>query len=312
MKDKPLVVVFGCAGYIGNYMARYLISCGYRVHGVDNFWKGHGDALLGLVSNPDFTFKFGDVTNDYDIQSNLEGADYIINLAGIVGFPACKRHPVLAKAVNQDAAIRIAQLKRDKVPLFFASTGSVYGKVEDICTEESPTNPQSLYGVTKLNAEHEIAKYYPNTLIYRFATAFGVSPCMRVNLLVNDLVYQAMTNRSIAIFQADFRRTFIHISDFCRSVEFGLDNISSLKYNIYNVGSPENNWTKRQLAEYIKVKTGCSLFYNDVGEDLDQRDYEVDYSKIYAEGFECKVTMAEGIDELIKATPILQIRHQYE
>jgi nucleoside-diphosphate-sugar epimerase len=182
--------------------------------------------------------------------------------------------------------------------------------VEGICTEDSPLNAVSLYGDTKKVAEIAV-RDEPNTISYRFATGFGVSPCMRVNLLVNDFTHQAMTNKCLNIFQADFRRTFIHVRDMSRAFIFGLKNYSRMSHNIYNVGANNLNWTKRELAEYIAGKTGAFVNYAETGKDLDQRDYEVDYSRIKNNGFGCSVTMEQGIDELMKVVPLLQIRHQY-
>ena len=152
----------------------------------------------------------------------------------------------------------------------------------------------------------------PNTVSYRFATGFGVSPCMRVNLLVNDFTHQAMTNKCLNIFQADFRRTFVHVRDMTRAFMFGINNYKKMSHNVYNVGDNNLNWTKRELAEYIAGKTGSFVNYAETGQDLDQRDYEVDYSRIQNEGFKCSVSMETGIDELMKVTPLLQIRHQYQ
>jgi len=308
--QKPKIVVFGGGGYIGNVMCRYLLDIGYNVRCVDNFHKGQCDSLLELITNPSFEFRFGDITVDSDIIKNIHGVDAIINLAAIVGFPACKTQPSLAQAINEDAAKRMVELKKDSIPLFFASTGSVYGKIEDICTEQSPTNPKSLYGTTKLNAEQYISEF-ENTLSYRFATCFGVSANMRVNLLINDFVYHGIANRCLAVFQPDFNRTFIHIRDFVRSIVFGLENIHNFSHKVYNVGSNDLNWTKRQIAEYLSHKIGCTVFYSDFAEDLDQRDYSVSYDLINKEGFKCHVGMEKGIDELIKVSPLLQIKHQY-
>jgi len=195
-------------------------------------------------------------------------------------------------------------------PFVFASTGSVYGKVEGLCSEESPLKSVSLYGDTKRDAE-KLVREEPNTISFRFATGFGVSPNMRVNLLVNDLVYQAVTNRALNIFQAESRRTFIHVRDMSRAFIFGLENMSRMSYNVYNCGANHLNWTKRELAEYIKKQTNAAVSYNDTHIDLDQRDYEVDYTRLNSEGFFCTTSMEEGIDELIKVSPILRINHQY-
>ena len=150
-----------------------------------------------------------------------------------------------------------------------------------------------------------------NAVSFRFATGFGVSPSMRVNLLVNDFVYQAVTNNMLTIFQADFRRTFIHVRDMAKAFTMGFENMGKWKHKVYNAGANRLNWTKRELAEYVKEHTGCFVHYEEIGKDADQRDYEVSYDKLESEGFSCDVDMKTGIQELIKVTPILQIRHQY-
>lgn len=309
------ILVTGGGGYVGNVLCRKLLKNGYEVRCLDNFHKGQCDALLSLVSNPNFEFQYGDVTNYVDCKNAINGVDGIIHLAAIVGFPACKRQPALSKAVNVDGTQNIVNLRNEYacIPLVYASTGSVYGKVENICTEESQKLPQSIYGMDKLSAE-DIVRNTNNTVSFRFATGFGLSPCMRVNLLVNDFVYRAMTEKTLTVFQADFRRTFIHVQDMASLFEFGLRKLlnKELKHKVYNAGSNKLNWTKRELAEYVRAKTGCYVTYAEVGEDPDQRDYEVDYSKLEAEGFKTEYTMEQGINELIKAAPLLQIRHQYE
>lgn len=309
-----LWVVYGGAGYIGSLMCKRLLEAGYKVRCVDNLHKGHADQLFGLIPDPNFEFKYGNVTIRKDVEDTMEGADYVVNLAGIVGFPACAAQPVLSEAVNVRGARNVVEARNcvvgDSVPLFYASTGSVYGSLKEVCTEDSPRNPQSKYGIDKYEGE-QITIAHDNTLSYRFATCFGVSPCMRVNLLVNDLVYQAITQKCLNIFQADFRRTFIHISDFIHSIIYGLTNLKSFKHKVYNVGSDNMNWTKRELATYIGEKTGCSLTFNDTHADADQRDYEVDYSRIQNEGWKTYVTMEEGIDDLIKAVPLMRMRSPY-
>ena len=184
--------------------------------------------------NPNFEFEYGDVTVLEQMKEAVHGCDAIIHLAAIVGFPACKSQPALATAVNVEGTRNIIfarEAYNPKIPLVYASTGSVYGKVEDICTEESALNAVSLYGVNKKVAE-EMVGTQENTVSFRFATGFGVSPCMRVNLLVNDFVYQAITNKILTIFQADFRRTFIHVRDMARAFTMGVENMGNWKHNV--------------------------------------------------------------------------------
>ncbi len=161
----------------------------------------------------------------------------------------------------------------------------------------------SLYGKTKIEAERLVLAE-PNTLVYRFATGFGVSPCMRVNLLVNDLVYQAIHNKSLTIFESGAKRTFIHVHDMARAFLFG---IKQQWTGIYNVGSNNNNYTKRDIAELIKKKTNCFVTYAEIGKDEDKRDYEVDYDKIDKERFNLLYSVENGIDELVKVCKLINI-----
>lgn len=306
------ILLTGCGGYVGNVLTRQALDAGYKVIGVDNFHKGNCDALFSIADNEYFTFEYGDVTDLKRMLKLCEKADAIIHLAAIVGFPACARQPSLASAVNIQGTENML-LARTGKPLVFASTGSVYGKVEGTCTEDSPLNAVSLYGTTKIEAENMVTAC-ENTVSFRFATGFGASPCMRVNLLVNDLVYRALTERHINIFQADFRRTFISVQDMANCFLWGLNQLfnKTNKYKVYNAGDNALNLTKRELAEYIGKQTGCYVTYSDSGNDLDQRDYEVSFERLNNGGFYCQRTMEEVIDELIKITPLLQIRHQYE
>lgn len=305
------VLVTGGGGYVGNVVCRDLLRRGYYVRCVDNFHKGHCDPIIGLVARNGFEFMYGDVSNPEHAEKMWDGCDACIHLAGIVGFPQCSSQPSLAYAVNVEGTCNLL-LHRNNRPFINASTGSVYGKVEGLCTEDSPLNSTTEYGLNKKEAEKLVTDAGKSTVSFRFATGFGVSPNMRVNLLVNDLVHQAIVNRCLNIFQPDFRRTFIHVEDMSRAFIFGLENIDTLEHKVYNCGDNNLNWTKRELAEYIKEKTGAFVSYNESGVDLDQRDYEVDYSRLNGEGFNCIISMEEGIDELIKVSPILRIKHQYE
>ena len=303
------ILCTGGGGFIGNVLCRSLLKRGYQVRCMDNFWNRHCDQIIELTTDENFEFMYGDVSNKKDVEKALIGVDKVVHLAALVGFPMCEKFHSLAYTVNVEGTKNIVDLKGD-IPLIYSSTGSNYGAIEDICTEDTPCNPLTQYGKTKLAAENIVSEA-PNSLSFRFATGFGVSPHMRVNLLVNDLVYQAINNRAINVFQADFRRTFIHVSDMSRAFIFALENIHNLKHKVYNCGDNKLNWTKRELADYIKSKTGCYVSYGESGKDLDQRDYEVSYDRLNSEGFYCNHTMEQGINELIKATPLLQITHQY-
>lgn len=304
--DKILVTG---AGYVGSVLVGQLLEKGYKVRAVDNFYKGNCDALIPYCSNENFEFTFGDVSSVSDVTKMTQGVDAVIHTAGIVGFPICQKHPGLSKLVNVIGTQNMVDQARH-IPFIFTSTGSVYGKLSEVCTENSPTNPQSTYGEHKRIAE-KIVLEYDNALVYRFSTGFGVSPSMRVNLLVNDLVFQAYSNRCITIFEADAQRSFINVKSMAESLIFGLENFYKLKYKIYNVGHPSSNWTKRQLAEYIKEKTGCLVNYAEIGKDLDSRNYSISFERINAEGWRDSRTIEDGIEELLRVCPLLQLRNPY-
>ena len=302
------VSITGGGGYLGNVLVRHLLNKGYKVKVMDNMLKGQCDALLSVVSNPNFEFIKGDIRSQSDCKSLLKKADVVVHLAGVVGFPACAKNPYESYSINVKGT-RVLMDSTDKSQFVVnASTGSCYGVVEGVCTEDSPLNPQSEYGLQKKIGEAIVAEY-ENTVSYRFATAFGSSPCTRINLLINDFVYRALSDRCLNVFQADFRRTFIHITDIARAFEHAL--VKRLPGEVYNCGSSELNWTKRQVAEYVKQKTGCYIFYDDFAEDADKRDYETSYSKLESTGFKCDTTMEEGVNELIKASALININHQY-
>lgn len=305
------IAISGVGGYIGNVAARYFLAQGYKVVGMDNFFKGHVDALFGIIGNPNFEFIYGDVTNKNDCNKLTSGADYIIHLAALVGFPICARMKDTARAVNVGGTENMIKSRKNNQPFVYASTGSVYGVVEGVCVEESAINTNTVYGITKFDAE-QIVSSENNTVSYRMATAFGLSPCMRVQLLVNDFCHQAVHNKTFTVFEPDARRTFIHITDFVRALDFGLVKSETMKNKVYNCGDNKLNWTKRQLANYISQKTGAHLFFGEFSKDADCRDYEVDYSKLNNLGFYCKTSMEEGIDELLKAAPLLRVGNRYE
>ena len=310
------VVIFGGGGYIGNVLCRKYLDRGDSVICVDNFHKGQCDSLFSIITNPNFAFEYGSVTNIDDccrILSKFDKMDRIINLAGIVGFPAAKKNPELSFAVNVQGAENVV-LARNNVcpsaPVFFASTGSVYGKLDEICTELSPTNPVSIYGQDKLEGEKRVCSH-SNTLAYRFATCFGVSPSMRINLLINDFCFKSYYDKCITIFEGNAHRTFIHIQDLTDSIIWGLDNIQNLRYNLYNCGNESLNCTKIEIANKIKDFTNCYIHCADIGVDEDMRDYEVSYKRLSDEGFRPLVDLDTGIKEILKVVPLLKLANQY-
>jgi nucleoside-diphosphate-sugar epimerase len=182
--------------------------------------------------------------------------------------------------------------------------------VDGICTEETPLNPLSLYGTTKTEAERWFLDHN-TTVAYRFATAFGLSPRMRFDLLINDFVYEAVVNQYLIMFEKHFKRTFIHVDDMARSFLFAIERADQMKGQVYNVGDDRNNYTKNDIALMIKERVNYYLHFADIGEDVDKRDYVVSYEKLNALGFRCEVGVPDGLEELVNAIPALEHRSRY-
>jgi nucleoside-diphosphate-sugar epimerase len=233
-------------------------------------------------------------------------------LAALVGFPICReKGEQESHNVNVVGTQNVINALTPNQYLLFGSTGSNYGEVLDVCTEETPLNPLSIYGRTKTDAEHLVLAR-DNSTAFRFATAFGVSPRLRLDLLVNDLTYKSLTEGYAVIYESHFMRTFIHVRDIARVFLFAIDNHSAMKNNVYNVGSNNMNYSKKDVCELIKSKISDAYFnYADVGQDADKRNYVVSYEKINKLGFDTTISLETGIDELIKTIPLIKMSNPY-
>jgi nucleoside-diphosphate-sugar epimerase len=304
------LLVTGGAGYVGSVLVPHLLTIGHQVRVLDNLMYG-GRGLLGCFAERRFEFMKGSIGDEGRLKQALEGVEAIIHLAGIVGYPACKRDPRLAQEVNLDGTRLIDQLRRRDQPILFASTGSNYGAVVGtVCTEDTPLNPLSEYGVTKTAAERHLLAA-GNMVCYRFATAFGVSPRMRFDLLINDFVYQAKVNKDLIIYERAFKRTFIHVRDMARALAFALEHYPAMRDDVYNVGSEEMNYNKEEVALLIRQKIDYYLHFAEIGKDEDQRNYEVSYAKIRGKGFKTEIDMDTGIEELIRAVDLIGVKNEY-
>ena len=287
-------------------MVTNLLSRGYKVRVLDNFMYTSGGLAAHFI-NPDFEVIRGNVTDAGVVRDSLKGVDAVIHLAAIVGYPACKRDPEMATDVNFKATKQLGELAPKGIPIIFSSTSSVYGENDSgMCTEETPPNPLSLYGETKLNAENSLEKR-GNTIVFRFATAFGMSPRMRLDLLVNDFVYQAIWNKYIVIYEQNYRRAFVHVKDIVSALVFGLENAEKMGGEVYNVGSEALNLTKGELARRIKEKVNFYMHFAEVGKDEDKRNFSLAYDKIRALGFEAQIGLDQGLDELVRGISTIRI-----
>ena len=304
------IVVTGGAGYLGTIIVRQLLFKEYKVRVLDNLMFG-GNQLMPFFSNPNFAFQKGDVRSSEDVKKAMRNMDVIIHLAAIVGYPACRKDPDLAVSVNVGGTKNvISALEKDQL-ILFGSTGSNYGAVKGICTEDSPLNPLSVYGKTKVEAECDILEAHDNSIAYRFATAFGVSPRLRLDLLINDFTYKSVSQGYVVVYESHFMRTFMHVLDFARAFLFGIENADKMSGQVFNVGSDQMNYSKKEMCKIIEAKTGSYFHYADIGEDADKRNYVVSYEKINNLGFSTTITVEEGIEELIRALEAVEFNSPY-
>jgi nucleoside-diphosphate-sugar epimerase len=298
------VLITGGAGYLGSNLTRHLLEAGYTVTVLDNLMYDQV-TLLHLFGNPKFQFELGDVRDKKLLQKLVELNDVIIPLAAIVGMPACKANPELTVAVNYQQVADIVEVLRDDQKLILPNTNSQYGSSDSIITEESPFNPLSLYAKTKCDAENTmLAK--GNGVSLRLATVFGVSPRMRTDLLVNDFVYKSVVDGYLVLFEAHFKRNYIHVQDIARTFQFIIENYDKCKGHAFNVGLSTANLSKLELAEKIKSHIPSLVIkQDDFKEDFDKRNYIVSNEKLEALGWKPIYDLDYGIKQLISAYKIV-------
>ncbi len=298
------VLITGGAGYVGAVVTGAFLDAGHRVTVLDPLVAG-GQGLLGYVPHRRFHFLRGDVRDRKAIGAAVVGQDAIVHLAAVVGFGACNADPFAATSLNVDGTRSLLEARQPGQALLYASTGSVYGAVpEGVCHEGVDPVPLSLYGRTKLTAERMVLET-SNAVAFRFATAFGMSPHMRTDLLVNEFVFSAKRRGAVVVYERAARRTFIHVRDMARAFLFGLEHLAAMAGEVYNAGSDRLNLTKDEIAHLILDRYPYFLTYGPTGKDEDQRDYGVSYAKLRALGYETTVGIEEGIDELLRGADLL-------
>jgi nucleoside-diphosphate-sugar epimerase len=265
--------------------------------------------ILHFVTHPNLTVIHGDVRDRATIRNAMKSVHAVFHLAAIVGYPACAADPTLAESTNVGGTRLICDAISKDQAFVFASTGSTYGQCEAICTEETPINPLTLYGRTKRDAEKCVLD--EGGVALRFATVFGLSPRMRLDLLVNDFCYQAYHHKQIVVFEGHHRRTFLHSRDAAAVYPFSLDHYPQMRGQVFNVGSTDMNFTKLDVCRMIQAQQKFYLHEASVGEDLDKRNYEVSYDKIGALGFKASVPIDEGISEVLRVVPYFRQRSEW-
>lgn len=301
------ILVTGGAGYIGSVLIPKLLGEGHSVTLLDNFMFQQS-SLAEACGYESFEPVRGDCRDEGLVRKLLARADVVVPLAALVGAPMCKMDPVATQTINQDAVEMLCRLASPSQWIVMPVTNSGYGVGEDgkFCTEDSPLNPISLYGVTKVAAERAVLAR-ENSLTFRLATVFGMSSRMRMDLLVNDFVYRAMHDRALLIFEGHFKRNFIHIQDVARAFLHALANFEDMKGRPYNVGLDDANLSKIELAERIQTHIpGFTFLEAPIGEDPDKRDYIVSNARLASTGFVPEWGLDRGIRELMKGYAMLR------
>ncbi|MBF0137032.1 MAG: SDR family oxidoreductase [Magnetococcus sp. DMHC-1] len=307
MTEKYSILVTGGAGYLGSILVPELLAAGHKVTVLDSFIFQQ-NSLSRVCIHPDFNVVRGDCRDKRLMAELVKKADVVIPLAALVGAPLCSRDEVGTVSINRDAIIMLCNLLslQQRVLMPVSNSGYGIGEAGKHCDEQSPLRPISLYGRVKVEAE-EVMMEHPNAISFRLATVFGMSPRMRIDLLVNDFVYRAVHDRALVLFESHFKRNYIHVRDVTRVFLHGLDNFQTLKGQVYNVGLSDANLSKHELCVRIQKHLPNFVFMEaPIGEDPDKRDYIVSNAKIEATGFMPAFSLDVGIQELIKGYTILR------
>lgn len=301
------ILVTGGAGYIGSVLVSALLGKGHEVIVVDNFMYNQS-SLLDCCHDEKLTVIRGDARDRALISRCLQKADAVFPLACLTGAPLCSKDPVGAQTTNFDAVKIILELRRKDQIIIFPTTNSGYGIGQKgiYCTEDTPLNPISLYGRLKVDIEKLLLEA-GNCITLRLATVMGISPRMRLDLLVNDFTYRAVNDRFLVLFEPHFKRNYVHVRDVANAFIHCIDNFDRMKEEPYNVGLSDANISKWELCEEIKKQVPDFYFIEaEIGEDPDKRDYIISNAKIEATGFKADYSLQQSIAELIKGYQVIR------
>lgn len=301
------ILVTGGAGYLGSTLVPELLAAGHKVTVLDSFMYKQ-TSLNHVCHNPNFSVVKGDVRIESTVLPLLRQADIVIPLAALVGAPLCKQDPIGATTTNRDAILMMLKHLSPQQLVLMPTTNSAYGSGDknNFCTEESPLNPISHYAIEKVEVEKHLMQH-ASAVSFRLATVFGMSPRMRIDLLVNDFTYRAVNDRFVVLFESHFKRNYIHVRDIARVFLHAINNTDVMKGQIYNVGLSDANVSKWELCEHIQKQIPDFTFLEaPVGKDPDQRNYIVSNAKIEATGFKPSVSLDAGIAELIKGYTMIK------
>jgi len=299
------ILVTGGAGYVGSVLVPELLSKGYHVTVLDNFMYKQ-TSLAGISREKNLELVFGDVRDTSLMKKHLSKSDVVVPLAAIVGAPACDKDPFQAESINRSAILWMLKELSSNQRVIMPTTNSAYGSgdKDNFCDENSPLNPLSLYARDKVIVEKELMNH-ANATSFRLATVFGISPRMRLDLLVNNFAFRAVTDGFIVIFEGHFKRNYIHIADVVQAFMLSIENPKNFTGQIFNVGLSSANISKLELCKKIKeIVPKFTYLESELGKDPDQRNYIVSNAKIEKFGFRPMMQLEDGLQELVKMLPM--------
>jgi nucleoside-diphosphate-sugar epimerase len=306
---KYNILITGGAGYIGSILTPLLLNNGHKVTVIDNY-KFNQSSLTTSIINKNFNLIKEDCRNIDVLNSIIKNFDIIIPLAAYVGAPLCNKDPWAASSINKESILSLFKIVSNKQLIIMPTTNSAYGSgnKDNYCDENSELKPLSLYAKEKVEIE-KILMDRENSISFRLATVFGMSPRMRLDLLVNDFTFKALNDKSIVLFESHFKRNFIHVRDVADVFNLAIENPKNFIGNIFNVGLSDANLSKYELCELIKeFLPDLEIYKSATGKDPDQRNYLVSNEKIEKKGFKPKVSIKDGINELIKGLKIFNTK----
>ena len=304
------ILITGGAGYLGTMLTEMLFSRfrNIEITAIDNFYHSNQLAVLPFITKERYTFIKADLLDETNYK-NFKDFDVVFHLAALVGFPICEDHKLYAKNINLESVKNVIKNIRPDCLLIYPTTNSGYGSTsgDTVCTEETPLNPISLYGLTKKQAEEYIKENHPNSIRLRLATVFGCSYRLRNDLLVNSFVWKAFKDKYNIIYDGKAKRNYIHVRDVCDAMMFSMMNRERMAGDVFNVGNDSLNMDKLSLANKINEYLPHKIVEGEVGVDPDKRNYIVSSQKIFNLGFSCNYSLEFGIKELIKVFKVIDM-----
>lgn len=304
------VLITGGAGYLGTMLTEMLFNKfrNIEITAIDNFYHSNQLAVVPFLTRERYTFIKSDLLDENNYKS-FKDFDVVFHLAALVGFPICEDHKLYAKNINLESVKNVIKNIRPDCLLIYPTTNSGYGSTtgDSVCTEETPLNPISLYGITKKQAEEYIRENHANSIRLRLATVFGASYRLRNDLLVNSFVWKAFKDKYNVIYDGKAKRNYIHVRDVCDAMIFSMMNREKMTGEVFNVGNDSLNMDKLSLANKINKYLPHKIVEGEVGVDPDKRNYIVSSQKIYNLGFSCNYSLDYGINELIKVFKVIDM-----